>query len=331
MAVVLAPAEVLAGLIAICVLFAAYLIAQIVSAIFSAVPIPVIGGAIGNAMSWFASHVLSAMGWLWAKTNPVAVWIALVNVWHATEQGLNAVVFGDINGALQWLFHSAIPAAAQWAVAAVHSVLDPFMAGVNAFIGGVLGFITWAHAQLAALWQAVTVSLPGLVHAEVAVVEGDLGRLGNQLEADIAAAVSTGAHALAAAVAGVEGEVQGWIGTAVRGVEGDLGKVRDLITSGVLPELATLGVAVAAAEATIVKVEECTAGICSSGSGNVLGELGKLLQGIEAVVTDVAIFELMTSAVRDSRGLARASIEIFAPVVNDTEALIRSHVQIPAA
>jgi hypothetical protein len=315
--VVLAPAEVLAGLIAICVLFAAYLIAQIVSAVFNAVPIPIIGGKIADAFTWLAQNVLTAMGWLWSKTNPIAVWTAMTNILHDTEQGLHTVLFGDVLGSLQWLYHTAIPAAANWAVATVHAVLDPFMAGVNGFIGGVLGFITWVHAQLAGLWNAVSVALPGQIGLAVRGVEGELHAAESAILGDLAAAEATAAHALASAIAGIESWTTGQIGTAVGGIERDLGAVRDLVTGIAIPELIALSKVVTTVAGDVARVDECVGGICSTGSGNILGDIGKILQQLAPLFDAGLLLALVGAAARDPAGVADEIESVFAPIVQD--------------
>jgi hypothetical protein len=330
MPIVLAPAEVLAGLVAICILFAGYLVAQIVLAVLNAVPFSFVLGPIKDAVNWLGQHALDGMGWLWAKTNPVAVWTALVNIWHDTEQGFHTVLFGDINGALQWLYHSAIPAAANWAVGAAQAAIAPFVAGVNAFIGGVLGFITWAHAQFAALWNAVTVSLPGLIRAEVAVVETDLGTAVRFLEGDIAAAEAQAVHAIAVAISGVEGWVGTQIGTAVRQVEGDLGVVRDLVTASVIPALGVLTRELTQVVERVVTQEECTAGICGPKVGNELGQLGQLLQGLEKLVEGGVIFALLAEAVRDAPGVGHEIEQVIGGTVNGAADALRSAVGLAA-
>jgi hypothetical protein len=324
--VVLAPAEVLAGLIAICVLFAAYLIAQIVSAVFNAVPIPIIGGKIADAFTWLAQNALSALSWLWSKTNPIAVWTAMVNIWHDTEQGLHQVLFGDIAGALQWLYSKAIPNAVNWGIGVVRALYDPFVAGVNAFIGGVLGFITWAHGQLAALWNAVSVVLPGRIALAVQGVEGELHAAESAILGDIAAAEATAAHALASAIAGIEAWTAGQIGTAVRGVEGDLGAVRDLVTGIAIPELIALSKVVTTVAGDVARVDECVGGICSAGVGNILGDLGKLVQELAPILEGGLLFALLAEAVKDPVGVAHDVEAVVGGTVNEAATLLREAV-----
>ena len=312
MAVVLAPAEVLAGLIAVCVLLCAVLIANILKAVLNSVNLFGILSPLIGAADWLANNALSAMSWLWAKTNPVAVWIALVNVWHSTENGLLAVVGGDVLNALQRIVSVAIPNAAHWAVATAEAAFAPFEAGVNGFIAGVLGFITWAHAQLAGLWQAVTVDIPGALHTAVAYVEGEIGAVWGRAQALVGAAVAGLRAELAVAVNALRTEVLGRVITVEQEIAVEIPKVEAEIG-----QIAT--VAIPALTVAIEAVRESW-DTWRNDCGNPLCNGLNLLKGLETLLEGGALFALIAEAAHDPVATA-----------HEVEAVVTAVIEAPAA
>jgi hypothetical protein len=323
MPVVLAPAEVLAGLIAVMVLLCAVLIANILKAILNSVNFLGLLSPLISAADWLSTHALSAMSWLWDKTNPVAVWIALTNVLHSTEQGLLGVVAGDLLNAVQRIVTVAIPNAANWAwsqaqgsilglSAFVRVLFNTAEADIAAARNWVTGYIqavqTWVLAQIAVAVNALRSDIAGVwqaAQALVATVRSDLAAL-HQF-------VTT-------TVLGRIGAVEQEIARDIPRIEAEIGQIATVAIPG-------LTLAITAVRDIVTEVEQCTAPLCEGGVAQGLSNLEKLLNQLEPLVEGGLLLAFAAEAARDAPGVAREIDSLIGGLVSDAASAIGGIVQ----
>jgi hypothetical protein len=316
MPVVLAPAEVLAGLIAVMVLLCAVLIANILKAILNSVNFLGLLSPLIGAADWLASHALTAMSWLWDKTNPVAVWIALTNVLHSTEQGLLGVVAGDLLNAVQRIVTVTIPAAANWA----WSQAQGSILGLSAFVR-VLFNTAEADIAAARAWVA------GYIQAVQAWTLSQIGVAVNTLRSDIAG-VWQAAQALVATVRSdlvalhqfVTTTVLGRIGAVEQEIALELPKIEAEIGQIATVAIPGLTLAITAVRDIVTEVEQCTAPLCEGGVAKDLGGLGKILGELAPLLEGGLLFAFVAAAAENPAGVARDVEAVLTPIVDDAKA-----------
>lgn len=326
MPVVLAPAEVLAGLIAVCVLLCAVLIANILRAVLQAVNVFGLLSPLVSAADWLATHALSAMSWLWAKTNPVAVWIALVNVWHSTENGLLAVVGGDVLNALQRIVTVAIPNAAHWAVAQAQALATA--------LGHDIDLVwNWANASFIAIGARITATVTMLQSWTL----GQIGLAVQAVERDLAivrtvalAAVTALRNDLVAFVTVVRTEVLGRVITVEQEIATEIPRIEAEVVQIATVAIPALDLAITAVRDIAVEVEQCTAPICGPNVARDLGDLGKLLQSLTPVVEGGLLFALLAEAIANPVGTAHEIEAVVGGTVNGAVTVLRDAVGLAA-
>ena len=311
----------LIALAALLVLGALWVFARPIELVLSHVP--VIGGymegAFTNGLEAAMQAVASGMDSL---TYGVAhlFWALSVGMWHLVEQIVNgiqdaknaAVAAAGAVGAL------AVSVGADIAFAAAVT-LNAANAAVEYLRQEAVGLFNSVEADLAFVAAVVTAGYNAAVEYLRSEVLGFVGALG----LDIASAVVTAEDFATAAADDVLSEAVRLFGQAeadigfvgdvagalINGLEGDIAGIEGELAPllGALPLIGAIPGLLSGVAAITTEVDECLAPLCDTVTPNAsqLGNLGKFLQGLEALGLDVAVAALFTEAVADPAGLAR--------------------------
>lgn len=272
--------------------------------------IPLIGGALAKTISWDASIV----GYFWNLVHPHTAGVNQSIGTHATEHWLNVQAHATTSDALQTLQVKTIPQAVAAGVGPVESALADLNHGVVMIAGQQNAWDAQTTAELGRISTETGTILPqqiaqlrGQVASDMTTIQGAIASGQAQTEREIAAAGQTAAaQGQAGAVAQLAPAI-GSIQTQVGALAGQIATVGGIGLTGV----ATLAQSLVG---RIANVEECTAGICSSGSGSTLGGLGKILQQLAPLVDDGILFALVAAAATDPGGVATEVESVLSPI-----------------
>lgn len=344
---VLDPITVGIAVLAWLVIYGAQLLAQAMGGILESIPL------IGSAISRFTFYIFPEWQNFWSQTPPVSQAVTAVNVNHATEQGLNVEAHKANLGAIQGIYNSALPQTKQQAIATAGAIQAPVNAQLQQTVSTLSGVDSWAQQQIHALQQATTVTLPQQINGVARTLTGELQQTAGALESSIirttqalgqqiAAVQQTAAtnlqrttdalrgdigQAATAAEAGAIRAVQPQIGA----VQTDLGAIAQQITGVITPSLVQQAAITTALSQVLTQVEQCTLGICETGSGPTLGNLGKDLQGVASLFDAALLFAMVTEAITNPKASADAIVAVAGPVAAAGVAFVRGAVGLAEA
>lgn len=306
---------VFAGLLALMCILGVDVLNKAIGGLLSSIPL--IGGALAKTVQFDAALV----GWMWSHVQPITQAILLPHVNHATEQGLNVVAHQATHDALLKVHAVTIPQAAAAATQAAISYEAPFVAGVNGFIAGVKGFITYADGQIGALHTATDVTLPQAIAAVGPAIIHQVQALGYVSVTDLNNARAAVERDIASAAAGAQAGAVRQLAPVIGQVQTAVGGLTQEVTGVLAPGLAGVLALVTPLVGRVTQVEECTAGICSTGSGNTLGDLGKVLGGLGTLLDDGLLFALVAAAIADPVAVADGVQAVMGPIADGARVL----------
>lgn len=254
--------------------------------------VPIIGPIIAKTISLDAKLV----DWLWNQLTAFTAGVQLPTVRHATEQGLNVQAHQATHDALSRTKNVTIPQAVAAGLQPTNAALSQLGNGTTAFIGQQVQWDNSTSGQIEGVTHSVDVTLPAeiaatnrQVAANLQTVTTTITGVQQQTERDIAAmGQQAAAQGQAGAVAQLTPQI-GSIQTTVGGLANTITGAGGLGLTGVITLAQSL-------VGRVTTVEECTAGICSSGSGSLLGDLGKILGDLAPLIADGALFALVAYA-----------------------------------
>ena len=310
----------LVGLAAILILTAAWVFFKPIAAVLRHVPF--VGGTIANTVSrWLLDAIKAVAGSFDALVHGTAhlFWALGVGIWHLTYQtvqslthltflaqwagniasqalstasGVAAALPGEIAGAITQAETFAEDQVTQ-AITGLNSVITADIAGVESDLTGAINTLEQALASgLAGAQDALNAGLNAL-EGDIAVATDQVLSEANTLFGEAEAAITTLGVDVAALPAEIEGTIPGIIDGIVPGI---IAGAIPGILSQVIPRVTTLE----------GEFNECVEPLCDTVTPNAkqLGDLGKLLQGLEGLAEVGALMALLVAAVEDPKGTA---------------------------
>jgi hypothetical protein len=280
--------------------------------------IPVIGGAIINAVNWLDSVVQSWNDWLWVHANPLNIVIAAVHWIGSFFVNQVASLAWDTAMTFERVIFVTIPRATAtvaswafgWSTLAWNHATALFNTAEADILRAVAGAESLAYAWSTFAWNHATDLFNTAERAMAVAVAGALAE---------AYAWSTYAWNHADQLYGQAQDLINYrVGELQRWAAQELNGLRSIINSDVLPKIAIVaGIATAVAVDFAKWRKDCGDPLCNN-----LGNFGNEIAALEGLFTDVAIFAMLAEAVHNPQGFANTVEEVFAEPLGEAFAML---------
>jgi hypothetical protein len=332
--------ELAALLLAIIVLYAAYLLAQVLTALFQYVPL--IGGwiqdnllshvvdAINASIGWTVSAMGHAVGLIWTPITWIGALFQRIGeaIWSGV-QAADRIVTGTIPRALnmaaayaQQLYNAAIG----YADGIYHSAVSV----AQALYSSAVSFAQQLYNSAVAFAQSLYNSAVAFAQQLYAAAVGFADQLYHQAIGYVQGAISAAEawvqqlyNSLTAWVTGRFTQTETWVQQEVGALEHDIsgayqGAVAYAHDAAALAEAA--GIAAAGVVATELEdyLRNCGRNLCSG-----LNPLSTLLQELAPLVEGGMLFALVAEAARNPAGVADEVVAVLSPIAGEAASLFR--------
>lgn len=282
--------------------------------------IPLIGGALARTVSFDARIV----GWLWDHIPGHTQGMQTIQVNHATEQGLNVAAHQANLNAINGILGVTIPNQRAVSNALYMPVRNAWTDWVTADAVAFQNFAASVGPQVRSLETSVDQTIPQQIAAVGPAVIRQVQGLGYVTAGDLAGTRAGIERDIGTAAAGAQAGAVRQLTPVIGQVQTDVGSLAGQIATSIVPGLTGVIALGQTLVGRITTVEECTAQICSSGSGNLLGDLGKALQAIDTVIDAGLLFALVAAAARDAQAVADEVVAVAQPFVSEGSSLFSS-------